>query len=157
VRDSDTVARMGGDEFTVLLPGISSPQNAALITQKILSRIIEPVTLEHQEVFISSSIGIALFPEDATNTERLMHNAERLSLHARLRRAIDAREFFLEYQPQIDAWNGRLVGIESLIRWRNGGNKVIYPNDFIPRAEENGLIHEIGDFVLREACNQGLR
>ncbi len=182
VRDSDTVARMGGDEFTVLLPGISGSQNAALIAQKILGRIIEPVMLDHQEVFISSSIGIAFFPEDAPDAEGLMHNAdtalykakeagrnayqffspemnrrtaERLSLHARLRRAIDAGEFFLEYQPQFDATTGTLVGVESLVRWRNGAGTVTCPNDFIPHAEENGLIHEIGDIVLREACMQG--
>jgi diguanylate cyclase (GGDEF)-like protein/PAS domain S-box-containing protein len=184
VRDTDTVARIGGDEFVVLLPGISSPHNAALIAQKILSRVIEPATFEHQEIFISSSIGIAFFPEDASDAEGLMHNAdtalykakesgkndyqffspemnrrtaERLMLHSKLRKAIDANEFFLEYQPQVDASTGKIVGTEALVRWKTGTGEVTYPNDFIPLAEENGLIHEIGDIVLREACRQGVR
>ncbi len=182
VRDSDTVARMGGDEFTVLVPRLRDSQHAAMVAQKILARVAEPVALEQQELFTSSSIGIAVYPDDAADVEGLLHSAdtalyrakergkngyqfysrdmnrtavERLHLQIKLRQAYEAGEFSLHYQPMVNAATGRVAGLEALARWKSPHDGAVSPDTFIPLAEETGLIHDLGGFLLRAACHQG--
>ncbi len=182
VRDTDTVARMGGDEFTVVLPRLRDSQHAVLVAQKILSRIAEPVALETQELFTSSSIGIAVFPEDAPDVDGLLQSAdtalyrakergknsyqffsremnraavERLQLQQRLRQGYEAGEFHLHFQPLVNAATGRPAGLEALARWESARGGTTSPTAFIHLAEETGLIHDLGAFFLRSACEQG--
>ncbi len=182
VRDSDTVARMGGDEFTVVIPRLHNSQHLVGVAQKILARVAEPLTLEHQELFTSSSIGIAVFPADASDVEGLLHSAdtalyrakergkngyqfysrdmnkaavERLQLQMKLRQGFEAGEFSLSYQPMVSASTGRVMGLEALARWRSPPDSAASPDVFIPLAEEIGLIHDLGAFLLRLACEQG--
>ncbi len=182
VRDTDIVARMGGDEFTIILPFIKSSQNIVTIAEKILKHIIQPLKLKNAELFISASIGIAIFPNDAKSAEELVQNADaalyrakqigknlyqffspemnkyvknRLSIQTKLRHALEKNQFRIYYQPQYDIKNNCIIGMESLLRWKTGSNNFIDPDYFIPIAEETGLINEIGEFVLRHACEQG--
>jgi predicted signal transduction protein with EAL and GGDEF domain len=182
VRDTDTVARMGGDEFTVMLPRLRNSQHAVMVAQKILARVAEPVALEQQELFTSSSIGIAIFPDDATDVEGILQGAdtalyrtkkrgknsyqfysrdmnktavERLQIQLKLRQGYEAREFSLDYQPMVSAATGRVAGLEALARWKSSRDGPVSPDAFIPLAEETGLIHELGGFFLRTACEQG--
>ena len=184
VRDSDTVARMGGDEFTIVLPRLRNSQNAAVVAQKILARVAEPIALADQELFTSSSIGIAIFPEDASDMEGLLHSAdtalyrakqrgkngyqfysrdmnktalERSKLQMRLRQGFEAGEFCLHYQPMVSASTGKVAGLEALARWRSDIEGAASPDVFIPVAEETGLIHDLGTFLLRLACEQGMQ
>ena len=182
VRESDMVARMGGDEFTVILSQLKSSHSAVLVARKILKRIYEPVMLEGQELFVSSSIGISVFPEDADVLEGLLQCAdtalykakemgkngyqffsremnqramERLILQTQIRQGLAAREFSVFYQPQFNALTGVLVGLEALVRWQNPVMGLVSPDQFIPMAEETGLIHELGEQVIRQVCSQG--
>jgi diguanylate cyclase (GGDEF)-like protein/PAS domain S-box-containing protein len=184
VRDSDTVARMGGDEFTVVIPRLHNSQHAAGVAQKMLARIAEPVALEQQEIFTTSSIGIAIFPQDAADVEGLLQSAdtalyrakergkngcqfysrdmntaavERLQLSLRLRHGFEAGELHLHYQPMVSAATGRVTCLEALARWESAGEGAVSPEVFIPLAEETGLIHDLGAFLLRRACEQGKR
>ncbi|HUI72724.1 MAG TPA: EAL domain-containing protein [Spirochaetia bacterium] len=182
VRESDMVARIGGDEFTVILSRIKRSDNASIVARKILEKIYEPIILEQKELFISSSIGIAVFPEDSLDMEGLLQDAdtalyrakdlgkngyqffsremntramERLTLQTHIRQGLANREFTAYYQPQVDAATGRLVGLEALARWNSPHIGLVSPDRFIPLAEETGLIHELGEMILREACGQG--
>ena len=181
VRESDTVGRMGGDEFTVVLTQLKHPDDVLSVAQKILHRVREAMTVEQRELFVSASIGISNFPEDATDVEGLLRCAdaallqakelgknsyqffsqeintrsqERLSLQIRLRKALDSNELVVHYQPQVDSMTGRMIGVEALVRWNDPEKGVIPPDLFIPLAEDTGLIHEIGEFVLRAALGQ---
>ena len=181
VRQSDLVARLGGDEFVVILPDIGGPGDVAHVAEKILQEISEPYSLGGRELRTSPSIGICLYPDDATESEDLIKQADvamyhakscgrgnyqffkaeiqaaavkRLAIEADLRTALAARQFVLHYQPQLDLRSGCLVGVEALIRWQHPERGMVSPLDFIPVAEESGLILPIGDWVLEEACRQ---
>jgi diguanylate cyclase (GGDEF)-like protein/PAS domain S-box-containing protein len=179
VREGDTVARVGGDEFTIVLQELSEPQDAAIVAQKVLRTVAAPMDLNGQRLFVTTSIGITLFPSDGDDAETLLKNAdaamyrakaegrntyqmstrelsrttqERMTVESGLHLALEAGEFVLMYQPQIDVETTDVVGIEALLRWRHPQRGIIFPDEFIHVAEERGLILSIGEWVLRQAC-----
>lgn len=182
VRDSDTVSRLGGDEFTLLLPKIDEVQIINRILYSILSTLREPFILDaDNKLFISASMGVTLYPDDANNAESLLKNAdqamyaaknlgrnqyhyytesmskqaqERMILTNNLRLALQNNQFELYYQPIIDLNSGKLTKAEALIRWTDSNNQLIMPTQFIPLAEEIGLITEIGEWVFQTAVQQ---
>ncbi|MCM8856982.1 MAG: EAL domain-containing protein [Candidatus Thiodiazotropha sp.] len=184
VRLDDTVARISGDEFVVLLENIGSAENTAVTVEKIMSVFNESFILDRHEVCITASIGISLYPTNGNTIISLMRNAdvamyraknegrntyqfftqemtsnafERVMIENALRMALNRNEFHLVYQPQFAIENRKLVGVEALIRWQHPDLGNISPAKFIPLAEENGLIHDIGAWVMKTACIQGAR
>src|SRR5271169_1110453 len=184
VRESDTVARLGGDEFVLILPGLD-PVHAAFETMTVLTRVRESFLasfrLADQTPTLTCSIGVSVYPVDATDPNGLIKQADtamyaakeagrnayrfytadmnvrvqaRLQLETDMRRGLMDDEFFLVYQPQIDMDSGRALGVEALLRWRDPERGIIGPNEFIPIAEESGMIHALGARVLRDACRQ---
>ena len=181
LRDIDTVARLGGDEFIVLLPGLQQAQDAGRVASKLLACFSAPFQADGHEFFTSASIGISLFPDDGNDVATLIKNAdaamysskakgrnrsefytrkltfqatERMTLELELRRAIERNELSLYYQPKLSLRNGQLTGAEALIRWHSPVFGDIPPDRFIPLAEDNGMILQLGDWVLQEACRQ---
>jgi diguanylate cyclase (GGDEF)-like protein len=183
VRESDTVARLGGDEFVVLLPELSDVKNAAVIAEKILLAIAKPFTLIGHEFRVTASIGISAYPMDGLDEQSLTKNAdiamykakaegknnfqfyseslntnslERLTLESSLRHALEHQEFRLRYQAKRDMHNGRITGMEALLRWEHPDLGLVAPMQFIPVAEESSLMLPIGKWVLRTACAQNV-
>jgi diguanylate cyclase (GGDEF)-like protein/PAS domain S-box-containing protein len=181
VRAGDTLARQGGDEFTVLLPDLYHTEDASIIAEKIQDELKAPFHVRGQEFRATASIGIAVYPRDGDSADVLLKNAdiamykvkangkndylffttemnacyhERISLENELRQAILCSEFELHYQPQISICEDRIVGLEALIRWRHPVHGLLNPASFIDMAEESGLICDITDWVLAEACSQ---
>ncbi|GAB5413382.1 MAG: hypothetical protein Cons2KO_09850 [Congregibacter sp.] len=179
VRKTDTIARLGGDEFTVLLPDLKSESAAQAIAEKILEILAKPLTLNDLSVVVSASIGMSYYPSDCTSAEELLRNSDaamyrakrngrntlsrysaemtaqaltRVSLESSLREAFDAKALTLAYQPQLDMRTGELKGVEALLRWEHPDKGMISPANFIPIAEESGLIVPIGEWVIEETC-----
>ena len=180
LREVDTVARLGGDEFAVLLPTIATVEGAVAVAGKLQAAFDEPFRLDDLALDVETSIGVALYPEHASDPDELLqraeiamyvakdthagyvlfdpkldqHSARRLTLLGELRRAIDNRQLVLHYQPKVDAHSGQLLGVEALVRWQHPEHGLIPPGDFIPLAERTGLISPLTTYVLDAALRQ---
>src|ERR1700683_182934 len=181
VRDSDTVSRQGGDEFAILLSEISHPEDAATSAKKLLLSLSAPHSIAGQDLHVDGSIGISVYPQDGEDAETLIKNADTAMYHAKesgrnnfqffkadmnlkaverqtlegsLRGALERKEFLLHYQPKVNLDTGEITGVEALIRGQQPDRGLVPPSQFVPIAEDCGLIVQIGSWVLREACKQ---
>jgi len=178
-REGDTVARIGGDEFGILQSRVTRSEEAAELAARILRLVSEPYQFAGERICTNASVGTTLHPADGSEAEELLKNAdlamyrakadggnlmrfyaadmnaraqEARHLDSELRLAVDERQFVLFYQPQVELKTGRIVGAEALLRWRRPGRGIVAPGEFLARAEENGLIVPINEWVLRQAC-----
>ena len=181
VREDDTVSRQGGDEFVLMLVRMADPRDAARVAEKLIHAIEQPIHHEGQDLHVSASIGIALFPQDARDIKTLMMQADTALYHAKqsgrgrysyfagsmseraeqrmrmehdLRLALSHGDFFLVYQPKVRLEDGTITGMEALVRWRTSDGVLMSPGEFIPVAEETGLVVPLDEWVMREACRQ---
>jgi diguanylate cyclase (GGDEF)-like protein len=181
VRGEDSVTRLGGDEFAVLCTDVGTPEDAVMVAERIIAAVKRPISLEGQEVFVTTSLGISLFPADATQPEGLLKSAdaamyrakaqgrdlveryipelgaaalEQLGLESNLQRALEHDQLLVYYQPIVDSSSGRINGLEALLRWNHPERGILLPSEFIGLAEATGAIVPMGEWVLREACRQ---
>jgi diguanylate cyclase (GGDEF)-like protein/PAS domain S-box-containing protein len=179
LRKGDTLARFGGDEFALVLPQIQSQDDAAIIAEKIINELKEPFEVDNHELYVTSSIGIGVYPEAGETMDALIQSADvamyyikergkngyqffdeemssltdsRLVLERELRKALNENQLIVCYQPQVTAQSGTVVGFEALVRWEHPEKGLIFPGDFIPVAEETGLIIQLGNYVMETAC-----
>jgi diguanylate cyclase (GGDEF)-like protein/PAS domain S-box-containing protein len=183
VREGDTVARVGGDEFTIVLQDLEKKEDAASVAQKVIHAVSEPVVIDGHRLYVTTSVGVTVFPDDGEDAETLLKNADnavyrakaqgrntyemstaelnqsmhdRLALESGLHQAMERSEFEIYYQPQIDVRSMRVIGMEALLRWNHPSRGVLAPASFMTAAEERGFIVLIGDWALRTACRQAM-
>lgn len=181
LREADTIARMGGDEFALLIENLKEEKDSIRAAQKILDAFNKPFTIEGHELFVTASVGVSVFPADGMDIETLVRNADASMYRAKeqgrntyhlytealnvsvskklvmehcLRKALEREEFLVQYQPKVDIRSGRILGVEALIRWQHPKMGLTLPNQFIPLAEETGLIAPISEWIINAACAQ---
>ncbi len=184
VRQTDTLARIGGDEFTIIIQDVNEDFDAILVAEKVVNAFREPLLVDDHELYITPSIGISLFPDDGNNSEELIKHADtamyrakelggngfqffaadmsdpirwNLTVENALRRAVEQGTIQVVYQPQFDIRSGNIIGLEALARWHHKGPEETPPEVFIKVAEDTGLIHRLGDQIMETACRQMMR